>query len=496
MKINKLILAGLCTATMGLSSCASDFLDTDITEGVDKETATDLAKKDPSALNGYLNGAYAFMVKSDINGSSSHDDFSFMSVLHATDMMTEDMVQSSSHWFNYDYALDNRMYNYRRTSVNWKTFYTIIAKANEMIDFFPEEPTSAESKGILGQAYALRGMSYTYLIQLYQRGYTGNASQLQLPGVPLRYASVEGLSEEEAKAKTGRNTVKVIYKQIELDLLKAVELLGAGYERPTKIYIDASVAHGLLARYYLLTHDWGKAASEAKIAATDYTVMSTSSLHDGFMDITNNEWMWGFDHSTETQTTFASLFSHLSNLTPGYAGLGYAPRLIDAKLYSQISDTDERKKLFNDPKKTLNPSKLPLANLKFGWDGNWTMDYVYMRAAEMKLIEAEALAQQNKSGEAATVLKELMTNRDPEWNKTSVTVEDVYLQRRIELWGEGFNFFDLKRLDKGVVRVYEGSNHREDSKLNVPAGDVRWTYQIPNAEIQENDQISLDDKND
>ena len=54
-----------------------------------------------------------------------------------------------------------------------------------------------------------------------------------------------------------------------------------------------------------------------------------------------------------------------------------------------------------------------------------------MRLSEAYLTEAEALAHLNKNGEAASVLKELMVNRDPSWNKTSVTVEDVYTQRRL-----------------------------------------------------------------
>jgi hypothetical protein len=223
--------------------------------------------------------------------------------------------------------------------------------------------------------------------------------------------------------------------------------------------------------------------------------MSKDLLHDGFMDIENAEWMWGFDHTTETQTTFASFFSHISNLAPGYAGIGYSPRLIDAVLYDAIPETDERKSLFNGPdgKDGNNASDLPYANLKFGDKGDWTMDYVYMRAAEMVLIEAEALARQGKNTEAATALRKLMSKRDSGWNRTSVTIDDIFLQRRIELWGEGFGYFDLKRLNKGVDRTYAGSNHR--TKIAVPAGDVRWVYQIPTAEIQENPLINDNDNN-
>jgi hypothetical protein len=129
--------------------------------------------------------------------------------------------------------------------------------------------------------------------------------------------------------------------------------------------------------------------------------------------------------------------------------------------------------------------------VKFGTDGNWTMDYVYMRAAEMYLIEAEALVRQNKNTEAATVLKELMAYRQPSWNKASVTLNEVLLQRRIELWGEGFSYFDLKRNNLGIDRTYEGSNHM--TKIVVPAQDVRWTYQIPQTEFNENKLLNVDE---
>lgn len=123
------------------------------------------------------------------------------------------------------------------------------------------------------------------------------------------------------------------------------------------------------------------------------------------------------------------------------------------------------------------------------------MDYMYMRAAEMVLIEAEAYAHLNQGTKAAEVLKVLMANRQPSWNMSSVTVEDVYLQRRIELWGEGFSYFDLKRLNKGIDRNYEGNNHLAGYKLTVPAQDKRWVYQIPLREMQENKLITDDDQN-
>ncbi len=496
MKLTKYIAAGLFLMA-GLTSCGDSFFDVDYTGNLDAESASTAAGKNPDV---FLNGAWSWMVTYSQTGSDAHDDFGMMSSLHATDMMGQDIAMGASHWFNYDYQHDNRMYNYRRTNAHWTHFYTMIAKANEILGLYPEGGATVNEKGLVGQAQAMRGMAYYYLIQLYQ--FTIDASgnnNLSAPGVPIMYNSADGKSEEEMTAAMGRNTVGDVFELIESDLTKAVENLEAGYKRPTKNFIDASVANGLLARYYLLSQQWDKAAAAANKARQGYPIMGKSGLMDGFMDVTNSEWMWGFDHTTETQTTFASFFAMISNIAPGYAGIGYAPRLIDKALYDMIPVDDYRKALFNGEEGSTEQetaaANLPYANVKFGWDGNWTMDYLYMRAAEMVLIEAEAYAHMGQGAKAAEVLKVLMANRQPNWNEASVDVEDIYLQRRIELWGEGFAFYDLKRLNKGIDRTYEGNNHLPGYDIAVPAQDNRWRYQLPQSEMQENKQLSADDQN-
>lgn len=497
MKFKKYIAASMI-ALAGLTACSDSFLDTDYTEYLDEEAAGEAAGKNPDV---FLNGMWSWMVTFG-QTSDSHDDFGYMGSLHATDMMGQDICMAASHWFNFDYQLDNRLETYRRTKCHWVNFYTMIAKANEIISLYPEGGETVSQKGLLGQAYAIRGLSYMHLIQLYQ--FTINESgniNTDAPGVPLIYVDADGKTEEEIASAKGRNTVGVVFAQIEADLLKAVENLESGYERPSKNYIDASVANGFLARYYLLSQQWEKAATAAAKARANYTIMDSSSsgLYDGFVTVNNVEWMWGFAHTTETQTTYASFFSMISNIAPGYAGMGYAPRLIDAKLYSQIPEEDGRKKWFNGPEGDKNQptaaAQLPYANIKFGHVSDWTDNYMYMRAAEMVLIEAEAYAHLNQGSKAAEVLKVLMNKRQPSWNKATVTVEDVYLQRRIELWGEGFSFYDLKRLNKGIDRSYEGNNHLAGYDIKVDAHDVRWIYQIPLSEIQENKLINAEDQN-
>lgn len=495
MKVTKYIVLALLAASM--SSCGNDYLETTDTKTLNSDAAAEAAEHNSDA---FLNGIWSYMAD---NATGDHESFNFMSVLLSTDMMTQNIAINASHYFGYDYAFDYRMSPWRRTSVDWTTFYTMISKANEIIKLYPNRAELNDAqKAPLGQALAVRGMSYYYLIQLYQDPITADgAVNTSAKGVPMIFTEADGKTVEQIDAAKGRNTLGEVYAQIESDLTTAVDMLVASnYERPNKNYIDAQVAEGLLARFYLLSQQWQKAADAAKAAHAGYSIMNETGLHDGFMNIDNEEWMWGFDESTETSTVYASYFSHISSIAPGYSGLGLGTKLIDADLYNHIPADDYRKSLFNGPegnaKQKTTGAKLPYANLKFGDDGNWTMDYPYMRAAEMILIEAEAYAHLGEETKAAEVLKELMAKRQPSWNETSVSVEDVYLQRRIELWGEGFGFFDLKRLGKGIDRKYEGTNHLPTSLLAVPAHAKDWTYQIPRTEMQENKHLTASDQND
>jgi hypothetical protein len=451
------------------------------------------------------------LVDVDYFNTDAHDVTGFMAVLLATDLMGEDMLMSESHWFDYDYCHDNRLYNYRRTKIMWLTFMEVVKLANRAIETAPDglmaaylagttnnvEPTPAVKT--LGQAYALRAFAYYYLVQLYQfTAYQDVPANLSLPTVPLLYASNEPLYGQRNAAMPA----SVVLKQVEDDLLLARKLVGIN--RLSKDEINRSVVNGLLARYYLLTGAWDKAYLAATDALSDFSIMPAEELEDGFMNIYNQEWMWGYTFKEETNSYYASYFSHISNLAPGYAGLGYNPKKIDARLYGQISSTDARRRWFQSLNSDIDASgradasatgwQQPYANLKFGWQKGWSMDYCYMRAAEMVLIQAESLVRQGKQAEAATALAVLMAQRDPSWEATSVTLDAVLLQRRIELWGEGFVYFDLKRTNKGIDRSYDSTNHVLTPDLVVPANDERWYYQLPEVAFTEFPALNVVDK--
>ena len=507
MKFTKYIAASMI-ALAGFTSCSESFLDTDYTQYLDQEAAGEAAGKNPDV---FLNGMWSWMVTFNQTNNSAHDDFGYMGSLHATDMMAEDVVMASSHWFNYDHQLDNHQEPYRRTLCHWLNYYTMIAKSNEIISLYPNGGETVDQKGLIGQAQAIRGLAYLHLIQLYQFASNADGSvNASAPGVPLVLTTADGKTEEELATLLGRNTVGEVMAQIELDLTNAVTNLEAGYERPSKNYVDASVANGILARYYLLANKWQDAANAANKARQGYPIMKADAngLYDGFVTTGNSEWMWGFAHTTETQTTYASFFSMISNIAPGYAGIGYAPRLIDARLYSQIPDTDARKAWFNGPegaKQATAAASLPYANVKFGVpnddmvnqvaDGDWTL----MRYEEMILVQAEGLARSNQEAAAKALLEGwVKANRDANYtcraSDEAGLVDEIWMQRRIELWGEGFAWFDLNRLEKPIIRT-TSSNWPEAWIVDVDAHHDCRIWTLPDREIQNNDGIDESDNN-
>lgn len=470
----------LTCGTLFLVSCKKDFLDTKPNSSTILDPQIRELANAPGGLTKIadpsIKGMYAFMHQY-ATYSSNHDDFGQKAVDLGLDLMTEDMVQSVHHWFGFDYLIDNREATYRRTHFLWNFYYSLIYSANDIIDKIDPNTTEAALKFDLGQALAIRAYSHFYLVQLFQNTYKGHEGAL---GVPV-YTSNETL---EGKP---RSTVAEVYDQIQSDLNAAIPLL-QGFSRTSKEAIDQSVVYGMQARVYLSMEKWMEAEQAANAALAGYSLMSNADYKAGFSNINNSEWMWGADINSESTTIYASFFSMMDNTTPGYAGALGVYKLISKKLYDQIPATDVRKQVFNDPASTINADLPGYAQLKFIDPGGFTGDYVYMRVAEMYLIKAEAQARQNKDQDAQQTLYTLISNRDAGYVKSTNTgqalIDEIILQKRIELWGEGITFLDIKRLKEGINRT--GSNHRSDATLVIPAEDPKLTYKIPQREFETN----------
>ena len=154
-------------------------------------------------------------------------------------------------------------------------------------------------------------------------------------------------------------------------------------------------------------------------------------------------------------------------------------------------------------KETVLEQETPYLNVKFGTgDGTTTglgaaaADWIIMRAEELILIKAEGLARSGGDG-AGTLTQFVQANRDPSYSvgQHGLSIEDeIWWQRRVELWGEGFAWGDIMRLNKNIVRS-TSTNWPEAWVQDVAAGRNILLWRIPKSEIEANKGISDADNN-
>lgn len=419
-------------------------------------------------------GNNKYLIQYNTVGSTStvHDDFGYMSILFGTEHMTNDLVMAKAHWFNSYYNYTARNVNSIRTKTFWNFYYKVIYNMNDIINLIGDNPTNNEAKYLKARSLALRALSHYDLVKLYAVG---------TQGIPYRSKNVNSDS---------RLPVAQVLQLIETDLLQAYNDL-AGYTRPNKQHVDQNVVAGILARFYMTKGEYASAALYANRARQGYMPMNSTELMDGFDEISNPEWMWGADIDGATTGIYASFFSHMGTYNAGYAGLLGVYRNIDKRLYEQISDTDLRKQWWLS---AATGGKPKYANRKFIDSTNFLGDYLFMRAGEFYFIEAEALARSGNEAGAKQVLFDIMTTRNTAYvlstNTGQALLDEININKRVELWGEGQNFYDMKRLGQNLERDYVGSNHIAIGKFNIPAGDKKFIFQIPQAELDTNTNLS------
>lgn len=480
-----------------LGACSDDFF---TSEPGDVITGDQLDNVGPAAK---LNGMYGYMYKYDTMGyeaEAQHSDYGYMNTVLCSELWGQDMVQYSDSygWYydTYQYKKTSRQYERLSCFFHWNFFYKLIKASNDVLKTVSDE--AIEDKG---QALGMRGFAYLNLIQLYQFTYKGHEDA---PGVPI----VLDTTPQEDLTNNPRASVAKVYEQIEKDLLQAYEDL-AGYKRENETIIDQTVVAGFLARMYLNKEDWTNAAKYANKARIPFGDPEGKEelIDEGYIDMNkHHSWMWGSDITMDAEivkTGIVNYISHISSVAYGYATAGKMFKNISSELYDKIPDNDIRKSWWCKEPMTyvggpMKKVQLPkYANLKYGWyntAGNNCNDYVYMRAEEMWLIEAEALVMSGNIAGGKTLLETFAKTRQPDYVCSATTADairdEIWLQRRIEFWGEGISWFDLKRLKKPIVRIYEDTNHNLDAQYDFPSEDNIFNLLIPRKELQDNKGIS------
>ena len=541
MKYNKYYILGILATGLMATSCAD--LDTKPQGQLTGEQYAKSLEEDPSKLASSVSAInYAIAKEYCVFGASSGraDDFGWPSFCLSEGCNSADIsgIVSGYNWFSTPSQYEDRNINYANPYERWAMFYNQVKACNDLLDQIPADPDNVSLKQYQGVALAVRAWDYIQLVQAYAKTYKGHEDS---PAVPLYISKNE---EGYADLTTARQPVSKVYEKIEKDLAKAAAALD-GFKRANKSFINLAVVYGLQARVALIKNEWATAetmAQKAIDAAADEGIVpasidDVSKVGSMFCNMNENNWMWGMSFTSSnipTDGEYETWVSQISSLASySYTTETGSYRTINSRLWRSIPDTDVRKGWWVDEDlnspliKGLTWSNsgesapvgkpcgnllefIPYTNVKFGL-GDGTLgtthtygDFPFMRVEEMYLIKAEAQAQQGKTGDATTTLESFVkVYRDPSYSVASAPVsnlnDEIWRQRRIELWGEGFSMGDVMRLKKPIVRFLglndEGSNFPEAWQFNVPAEDDIMLSVIPMDEINGNEFINPSDQN-
>ena len=339
----------------------------------------------------------------------------------------------------------------------WLNAYDVINQTNIVIDNLAivDEDNQAN---IEGQARFLRGLTYFDLTRMFGQQYMPGQTNDQL-GVPL---SLEGIVDYSGNLEIARATVEENYVQVIEDLEAAYDLLPEGNSE----FAGRYAAQALLARVYLQQGDYTNALAAANDVIENGGFSLTSDFADAFNNDTDGpETIFAFQVTTQDGSN--TLITHYADQANG--GRGNDISINDEYVAMFESEDDVRGEFFYESAQSGDRLTSKYTN-QFG-------NVTILRLAEMYLIRAEANLELNSST-GATPLEDVNTIRARSGADAlaSVSLEDVLMERQLELAFEGFFIHDLKRTMQDVG--------------DIPYDDNSLVFPIPQREMDVNSLLS------
>ena len=409
----------------------------------------------------------------------------------------------------------------------WYYYYRIITNANIVING-ADNAEGDKKKGMFLKAQALTYRAYCYhmLVQLYCKRWIDSNNGASR-GVILRLGSTDNGKVNTDENNKACATLLESYQQIYADLNEAISLYTqSGLQRPDscKYLPDVDAAYAIYARAALNREDWATAAQMAQKAYASHPLMSNTEYCSGF-NTPNDEWIWSVHTQSSETIAFYGFFSHEGSNSSSSYSRNY-PAAISKELYMQIPESDIRRNLFIDLPQGTYTVSTGVANAKKTAEIRAQYkDYLYastavcylmqikqrtilqpsigdfnlFRSSEMYLIEAEADYYLGKEAEARAAITKLNkeSGRNPEYSCEGLSgtdlLNEIRLYNRIELWGEGHDWFNYKRWGLPIERhgTSQGGNFYSTFVITVqPSDHNNWCWVIPDTETEYNNKVT------
>ncbi|MBR2379136.1 MAG: RagB/SusD family nutrient uptake outer membrane protein, partial [Bacteroidaceae bacterium] len=307
----------------------------------------------------------------------------------------------------------------------------------------------------------------------------GSAESLGAPTVSEDPAV--SVLDKPARDKTVNN-----YANIVKDLKEALEVIDPSYVRAdvydTKCAVSVGAIEALLARVYQYMEEWDLAKTHA-----------TNVINSGEYEIATAEEYKTFWSNSVWDNTGEIIFGAYVSQVEGYlnsspGGLTEPEEYGDVRVSNDwlaiMDDADVRKTMLRTNEKYPDyvwPNKYQ------GKDGGPIAysSIPMIRISEMYLLRAEANYRLGDNSAATNDVNMVASNRNAK-EYASVTIDDIFNERRRELAFEGHIFHDYKRLQRDLVRtdVIPGQEN-----VNVPADSKYWCMPIAESEFDVNPNL-------
>ncbi|HOU95170.1 MAG TPA: RagB/SusD family nutrient uptake outer membrane protein [Bacteroidales bacterium] len=311
----------------------------------------------------------------------------------------------------------------------WVDSYEVINTCNNIVSAL-EVVKNDDRNRVEGEALFLRALIYFDLVRFFGMPYEAGIINNQ-PGVPIVLKPSRGIDK---KSYVLRNSVEQVYIQVITDLKAAAAKL----PEENGVFASRGSANALLARVYLQKGDYDNARKTANevISSNKYTLLTD------YADVFNQYYNTPEDifatqimppESYNSMTIFFSI--------PEFGGNYGDIEILDSHL-SLYPAGDRRKDLFFSGNGAMRCGK---------WNNLYGRVNL-IRLAEMYLIRAESNIRLGAPYVGATPLDDYNTihTRAGLTPASSVTLNDIILERRLELAFEGHRIHDIKRLKENV----------------------------------------------
>lgn len=375
----------------------------------------------------------------------------------------------------------------------------------------------------IAETHFIRAYIYYYLFDHYCQAYTTDKANTE--GLGLSIVTVYAPTGDTSKYP-GRSTMAGVKELIDSDLAAAFSGLQA-YEQsgvsgstsnlaPNAPYISSYAVAALQSRWALITKDYSTAVSKAEyVINSNIFPLCTGSAYSAIWSDDKGDELIFVPFVDSSESAYVGSFNNAWNYYATFPDRSdYIPTYATLVMYD---DDDIRfDSYFVGNEMTVSGAYYP-AYIFYKFPGNpslisGTNEYKNkpkpFRTSELYLNIAEACSTDGSSvkneSKANTALNEIRKARyagsgtytTQTYSGVSLTNE-VRLERKKELIGEGFRMSDLKRWGLGFTR--DGSYPISPTVINImvaasanltfSANDYRYTWPIPSSEMEINPQL-------